>query len=239
MKALPGLPLALLLIGVPIAQQIGSVDLTHLPDPPKLAEDLEKRTVPNGCKKLLGGGIADGFVKPEDDRPQDISVEVIKVREMKPAVGSELQAEVQIRNTDTRSIRIPWSTDPSVIENGQNPYEFLWDVGTFEFTLRDQHHSQIRLKSLTRSLYGSKFTAGSQLTIRPGESIAALVKFKLEDEYPIPPGRLKEGKWQLSAEWRQTGRSWHVKNCESWNGYFQYENYYRQQNLAVTIQVTK
>lgn len=239
MKALFRAPLALLLISIPFAQQIGSVDLTGPQKSPKPAEGEETRTLPNGCEKLSGGGIADGWVEPEDHRPRDLVVEVINVKDTKPTLGSELEAEVRLLNTDTRSILIPWNADPGAIVAGQDPWNLQWDVGTFEFTLRDRQDNQVALKSLTGWLYGSKFSAGSQLTIRPGESITALTKFKIEDKYPIEPGRPKVGEWQLLAEWQQIGRSWHVENCEGWNAYFQYANFYRQQNPAITIQVTR
>jgi hypothetical protein len=164
-------------------------------------------------------------------------VEITKVNGENPSIGGELQAEVRMRNSDTRAIQIPWSTDYSIIEAGQDPESLQWNAGTFEFMLRIPHVTQVRLKSLTGWLYGSKFYAGSQLTIQPGESITALVKLKLEDEYAIPPERLKEGEWQLSAEWFQVGRSWGVKNCKAANGYFHYDKFYRQQNVPMTIQV--
>jgi hypothetical protein len=61
---------------------------------------------------------------------------------------------------------------------------------------------------------------------------------KLEDEYAIPPERLKEGEWELSAEWFQVGRSWSVKNCKASNAYYHYDHFYRQQNVPAKIQVT-
>jgi hypothetical protein len=219
-------------------RQIGSVDLSHPPETSKATSDQEKTALPKGCEKLSGGGIADGWVKPEDHLPRDILVEVIKVSDTESAVGSELEAEVQLQNADKQPIQIPWSTDSSLIENGQDPEHLQWEVGTFEFALRDSEDHQIALKSLTGWMYGSKFTSGSELTIRPGESITALVKFKLEDKYPIEPGRPKEGKWQLLATWHQVGRSWSVKNCEVWNGYSMYDDFYRQHSVPLTIQVT-
>ena len=219
-------------------RQIGSVDLTRPPETSNVARSREKTALPKGCGKLSDGGIADGWVKPEDNLPRGIVVKVISVSNLKSALSSELRADVQLQNSDKRPIRIPWSTDSSLIENGQDPEHLEWEVGTFEFTLRDSEDNQIALKSLTGWLYGSKFTSGSELTIQPRESIIALVKFKLEDKYAIPPERLKEGEWQLLAEWHQVGRSWDVKNCAAWNSYFQYDDFYRQHNVPVTIQVT-
>ncbi len=221
----------------PEAQQVGSVDLSRPPEASKPSESREKTTLPKGCEELSPGGIGDGWVKPEDQLPRDIVVSVISLSDTKAPVGSELQAEVQLQNSDKRAIQIPWSTDSSLIENGQDPEHLEWEVGTFEFMLRDRKDTKIRLKSLTGWLYGSRFSAGSQRTIQLGESITAVVKFKLEDKYAIPPERLKEGKWQLLAEWHQVGRYWDVKNCAAWNSYFQYDDYYRQHNVPMTIQV--
>ena len=221
-----------------VAQRVGSVDLTHPQEAPKPAEVHERRALPNGCEELLGGGIADGWVEPEDHQPREIVVKVINVSDLKPVLGSELQADVELQNQDKRPIQIPWSTDSALIDQGQDPRSLHWDVGTFEFKLSVPQDIQVRLRSLTGWLYGSEFSAGSRLTIQPGETIMALVKFKLEDEYAIQPERLKEGEWQLSAEWHQVRRSWHLKGCEPWNGYFQFDKFYRQRNLPMTIQVT-
>jgi hypothetical protein len=196
----------------PEAQQIGSVDLTRPSDVQKRSESHEKTTLLNGCEKLADGIIADGWVKPENERPRDIVVKVVRASDMKPALGSELEAEVELQNNDERPIQIPWSIDFSLIENGQDPEHLEWEGGTFEFMLRAPEGTQIRLESLTNWLYGSRFSAGSLLTIPPGDSITAKVKFRIEDKYAIPPERLKEGEWQLLAEWHQVGRSWYVKD---------------------------
>jgi hypothetical protein len=176
-----------MLVFASTGQQIGSVDLTVPLKALKPAENQEQKAPPNGCDKLSDGIIADGWAEPPDRRPLDLVVEVTKVNDANPVIGSELQAEVRMRNGDTRTIEIPWSTDHSIVEAGQNPESLQWNAGTFEFMLRIPHVTQVRLKSLTGWLYSSKFSAGSQLTIQPGESITALVKLKLEDEYAIPP----------------------------------------------------
>jgi hypothetical protein len=227
-------PKLLTLVGLALLQQIGSVDLTR-PAPPS---GSHKRPIPAACENLKSGGIADGWPEPEDHKPRHIEVAVLSVKSEKPALDSEAEAAVQLRNTDTHSIQIPWSTDPSVIEEGQNEDYMEWEGGTFEFFLRDQARLGVMLKSSTEWLHGSKFVPGSLLTIQPGESIAAFVKFKVEDLYPIEPLRLKEGTWELSVEWRQVGRTWHIKDCAAWNGYFHYDNFYEQQSPPFTIQIT-
>ena len=176
MRTLLGFPVVLLLVGNAFAQQIGSVNLTRPP---------EHEALPYGCKKLLPGTIGDGIAEPEDHVPRDIVVEVVSVKNTKPALRSELTAEVRLQNTGTRSMEIPWSTEFSTIEKGESPVALRWDEGTFEFTLEDKQGRKVLLKSLTGAVYGSKFSAGSELTIKPGEGITAVVKFMLEEEFLI------------------------------------------------------
>jgi hypothetical protein len=229
MRTLLAVPLVLSIVATASAQQIGSVDLTRA---------REHKALQNGCKKLSPGLIGDGWPEPEDHLPRDIAVEVISVRERNPALGSQLAAQVRLLNSGTRQIEIPWSTEFSTVERGQSPDALQWDVGTFEFALKDRQGHKVPLKSLPGAVYGSKSSVGSELTVKPGESIVALVKFMLEEEFPIPPLRLKEGEWQLSARWVQTGRTLSVgKDCSAANAYFHYDRYYKQQNPGITIQV--
>jgi hypothetical protein len=227
-------PKLLTLVGLALFQQIGSVDLT-LSAPPSVSHN---RPIPAACEHLNPGGIGDGWPEPEGHKPRHIEVAVLSVKDEQPALDSEVEATVQLRNIDTHSIQVPWSTDPSVIEEGQNEDYMEWETGTFEFFLRDQARHRVMLKSSTEWLHGSKFVPGSLLTIQPGQSIAALVKFKVEDLYPIGPLRLKEGTWQLSVEWRQVGRTWHIKDCAAWNGYFHYDHFYEQQSPPFSVQIT-
>lgn len=227
-------PKLLTLVGLALLQQIGSVDLTR-PVPPSVSHN---RPVPAACKDLKSGGIADGWPQPEDHKARRIQVAVLSVKDEKPALDSEVETTVQLRNTDTHPIQIPWSADPSVIEEGQNEDYLEWEGGTFLFFLSDQARHRVMLKSSTEWLNGSKFVSGSLLTIQPGQSIAALVKFKVEELFPIEPLRLKEGNWQLSVEWRQVGRTWRIKDCAAWNGYFHYDHFYEQQSPPFSIQVT-
>jgi|SRR5271168_3267491 len=228
MRNLFGFPLFLLLVGTAFGQQIGSVDLTRLPG---------HEALPKGCKELVPGAIGDGWPEPEDHVARDITVLVVRVKDAKPTLGAALIAEVRLQNSGTSSIEIPWNTESSAIEKGQNPDARTWDEGTFEFTMKDQEGHEVSLKSLTGSVYGSKYSVGSELTIKPGESVTALVKLKIEDQFAIPPWRLKEGAWQLSATWVQTGREWYVRNCEATSAYFHYDRFYQQQNPGITIQI--
>jgi hypothetical protein len=227
----------LLLVAVPLAQQIGSVDLTRPQTQTVPAGNVEKTPLPNGCEKLSGGGIADGWVEPDNHRPHELLVEVIEVETTQLQANDEIEAVVQLKNADSHPIQVPWSTDPRAMDEGQDSSNIRWEAGTFELTLRNSEDIQMRLKSLTRSLYGSKFFAGSLLTLQPGQSITATVKFKLEDEYFGKPGEPNEGDWQLSAEWHQMGRSWRLNKCDAWNSYFQYTHFYAQKNPPVAIHI--
>lgn len=229
--------LVLLLLGFLVAQQTDSVDLTR---PPLPSKTTDKRPIPDGCERLTGGAIGDGWAETEDHKPRQITVKVVSASEMKPALGAEVEATVELSNNDAVAIVIPWSTDPNVIRQGQEPNSLEWDAATFEFRLtgRQLQRGYISLKSLTGWLQSSKYVPGSQITIQPGKSVTALVKFRVEDEFAIAPLRLKEGEWQLSATWEQVGRVWSKKGCAVWNTYYHYDRYYQQLNIPLTIEVT-
>ena len=233
MKAILSVSFVFLLVTNIFMQKPRSVDLSHPPVRSATAKNL-----PDGCKKVIPGTIADGWREATDNLPFEITVQVVSVKDSKAILGSELEAEVQLRNTDTRPLQIPWSTNPNIIEDGQGPNSFEWDQGTFDFSLKDKTGHQVPLTSLTESLYGSKFSAGTELTLRPGETISALVKIRLESLYQMPIFQLREGEEQLSAEWRQTGRSQSIKNCVAWNEYIHNDRYYHQKNLGMTVQFT-
>ncbi|MGC1628689.1 MAG: hypothetical protein WA735_17670 [Candidatus Acidiferrales bacterium] len=233
MRALRGAPFVALLMSLMFAQRIDPVDLTRGPESSKMAESL-----PNDCKKASGGMIADGWLEPENHVPLEIAAEVVRIEDMKPVLGSKVTAEVRLRNTDARPIKIPWRTDFATIRNGQGPDALQWEEGTFEFRLKDAQGRQVWLKSLTASLYGAKTSPGSQTILEPGGTVTALVKFKLEEEFPIPPLRLKPGDWELMAKWTLTGRSWAFKNCSESNVYLHDDQLYQQQNPGLPIQVT-
>lgn len=231
MKASAVVPLAFLWTSIAYAQQVASVDLTH---PPGLAMPTEK---PNRCELIVIGMGGGGYVEPEDHKPHEIVLELSNIQDVRPTAGSDLKGEAKLRNSGTQPIQIPWSTDRSTIENGQNPRNLVWDVGTFEFTLRSQPDDKVILRSLTQPLFGSKFSPGSLITIQPGAWITAVVKFKLEDEYGVHDGSLKAGKWQLSVEWQQVQRQRRLDGCRATTFDSRYGRYYHQQNPSVPIEI--
>jgi hypothetical protein len=212
-------------------QQIASVDLTHRNIPAKFAGT---QALPKGCEKLLPGNIGDGFVAPPNHEAREIVVEMVKLSNENPVIGSEVQGEVQLRNSGKYPIKIPWSTDPSIIEKGQNPNLLRREEGSFSIELKRGYEL---LVSLSQSLFGSRFSPGSELTIQPGEWVTAVVKFKLAPHYGLPGQSVRKGKRDLFVEWEQAGRSKSVRNCAVTTGWFHYRDYYRQQNPTVTINV--
>lgn len=158
---------------------------------------------------------------------------------MKPALGSDVEAVVDLKNSDSQPTVIPWSTNQGVIEQNQSPDNLQWETGTFVFLLRNEQGQRVRLKSLTSWLHSSKFASGSQRTIQPGQQVSARVRFRIEDLYKTDPLLLKEGKWQLSAAWVQVDRTARVKECAESNGFFHYDHFYHQENLPMTIQITE
>jgi hypothetical protein len=232
-----------------VAQEIGAVDLRPVTSPAKIpAAGKEKKDVtakketdqqndlPRGCQKLLPGMIADGIVNTEDHQLRPILVEVVKLSDKEPAEGSELEAEVRLRNTGTQNIQIPWSVDPNVTKTGQGPTGYEWEGGYFEVLFRMRNPHGVMLKSLSRDLYGTKFHEGSLLTLQPGEWVTAKIRFKLVPEYLYIDFKGQES--ELFARWEQVRRTMSIADCRESNAYFRYEHYYEQENHGMTIHVT-
>jgi hypothetical protein len=216
-------------------QQIASLDLTHPPKSISTSQDQSKPARPEGCEKILPGIIADGFMQSEDHLAREITLELISVSANKASVGSELAADVRLLNSGKQSIRIPWSINPSAVTDGQDPSHREWEGGSFEVLMRGQVDNDALLVSLTYPLYGSKFSPGSLLTLQPGQSVVAAIKFKLEARYPVRPGPWKEGKMELLVEWRQTSIYQDLVDCKMRRGFYEYQ--YEQKNLTMPIQV--
>jgi len=157
MKAALYASLALLLVSPALGQQIASVDLTQPPKSNSTSQNQKKTALPDGCERILPGIIADGLVMPKDNQPRAIVLEIISVSADKAPVGSELRADVRLRNSGKQSIQIPWSTDPSTVTDGQVPGHLEWEGASFEVLLRRELDNDVVLVTLTSPLYGSKF----------------------------------------------------------------------------------
>lgn len=231
------IPVLMLAFYASAGQDPHSVDLTRVPLVSNPPDFFQQKIPPTGCTEISDGGSADGIIQAEDGEPRDILVEIIKLKNSQATAGSELEAEVRLQNSSKHPIRIPWSTDPALIDNPHDPEHLEWETATFQFSLTNEDEDEITLKSSTAWLYGSKLKEGSELTLQPRDSITALVRLKLEDKTPIEPGPLKSGYWQLSAEWLQIGKSWQVRDCRSWTHNFLYHEFYRQKSPTVAIRI--
>jgi hypothetical protein len=225
----------LLIVSHVTAQQVGKADLTV---PPKIdaSQSPEKTALPDGCKQILPGVMADGVVAEKGDQQREIVLEILNVSSDAPSVGSELEAEVRLRNAGKRSIQIPWSTDPTVIGNTHGVGNLKWEQGYFEVLLRGHQKNDVLLKSLTYALYGSSSSPGSMLTLQAGEWVSASIKFRIEAEYKVGRERWQAGKRQLLVRWRQARRERSFANCSTTTEYFRYD--YHQDDLPLNIDVS-
>jgi hypothetical protein len=213
------------------AQQIASVDVSRTGKP---SEYLQKLTaVPDGCKELSGGTVADGFVLPPTEGPRNIEVSVTKLSSDNPVLGSEVEGDVQLRNSGEYPIQIPWSLDPNTIDKGQDFGHLEWNEGSINVTLMDGEP----LEGLSLPLFGSSFSEGSELTIQPGEWVTLIIKFRVAPRFPIPGRSLPKGEEALLVEWEQADRTRVVRNCALTTGWYSYRSYYRQRNPTVTIDI--
>ena len=235
MKGLLCGSLFLFLGGHATAQQVAKADLTV---PPKIdaSQSPEKTALPDGCKQVLPGVMADGVVVEKGDQQREIVVEILNVSNEAPRVGSELEAEVRLRNAGKQSIQLPWSTDPTVIGNTHVVGNLVWEQGSFEVLLRGQQENDVLLKSLTYALYGSSSSPGSLLTIEAGEWVTASIKFRIEAEYKVGHGPWRAGKRQLLVRWTQARRSRSFANCTTATAYFRY--HYHQDDVPLNIDVS-
>ena len=226
--------LALLSASPAFSQQIASVDLTqsiesnHSTDKPSIPPP------PEGCEKPEGM-IADGVMLPEDKKPREILLELTKLSDRSPKVGSEVVAEIRLKNIDEKPINIPWSTDPNGRTKNQDPDHLEWEQGGFEILLESYgNDGSVLLKSAEFALFGSKFSPGSLLTIQPGEWVIAKMNFIIEARYFGTLG----GESRLSVRWEQAARTWTRSKCGVNTGWFGYnDGFYKQERPAVIIQV--
>lgn len=240
--------LAVFLMAVPSspAQEVGSIDLTQSSEVPAAEKKTdsstsgakeEKEKVPVGCPQILPGVIGDGFVEPEDYQQRPILVELVKISKDNPTDGREIEAEIRLQNSGTQSIKIPWSTEPGVIEMGQGPFDYEWEGGYFQVLFRAGNPNGVLLISSDKELYGSNFVVGSMLTLEPGQWVTAKVNFKLVAQYFPKEGAFAGRKAELFVQWKQVKRSIRVSDCKRGNFYDRFERFYDEEDRGIIIQV--
>jgi hypothetical protein len=222
-------------LGGALPQQVGFVDLTGIHDATKPPAGIQKHDLPEGCKKLVPGVMGDGIRETDDGQPRDIEVAVTGIETSRPTLGSGILADVQLRNTGTEAIQIPWSTDGETIRVGQGPTSFVWEEGSFDLVLKQKNADGVLLTSLNKWVFSTKYAVGSERTIPAGGYISALVRFKVEDEFSIH--KVQAGDWLLSATWTQAERERSFANCAVSSIYFRDNHYYRQVNPTITLHV--
>jgi hypothetical protein len=239
MKAIACALLGLLTASAAFPQQVGLVDLTR-PIGVLAVPDQSARQLPPGCTEEKRGIMADCIVKLDDNRPRNISLQIIKLSSETLEVSGDGRAEVRLQNTGEQPISIPLSTDWSAIQKASSPDHLEWEEGSFQVVLRDKRNHTIALTSNDWSLYGSRLVSGSLMTIKPGEWITAFLNFKVLDRYQIvSPAEFPVGEGELFLEWAQTRRVWNRKDCV-WNtSLFDYRGYYKQERPTATVRVNR
>jgi hypothetical protein len=222
--------------------QVGSdaryVDLTQGDDKSPRAQ-LESRSVSDGCNEFSGGTIGEGerILEPAKNKGK-LLVEFSRPPAANLAIGETVDAEVKMTNTGDKPIEIPWSTDVAVIPKNQDPAHSTWAVGTFWFVLDGPEDHRLLLASTSRRLYGTKVSPASELTIPPGQNVRARVSFKIDSFYSEFRDNLKDGNWNLSAEWQQIEGAASLKECRHFTGYTDGQSSYfdeRSPSIPVAI----
>jgi hypothetical protein len=216
----------------------GYVDLTQGDDTSPSAH-ADGKSVSDGCNQFSGGTLADGERASESVRNKPkLLVEFSRPPAESLAIGQAVDAEVRMTNTGNKPIEIPWSTDLAVVPKNQDPAQATWSVGTFWFFLDGRGDHRLLLASTSRRLYGTKASAGSEITIPAGQSVRARVSFKVDSLYTEDSERLKDGKWTLSAEWQQVEVSASLQECRQFTGYLGGPSFYfdeKNPSIAVSI----
>lgn len=233
------LVLVAVLVGVLQAgSDAGYVDLTQGDDTSPSAH-ADAKSVSDGCNQFSGGTIADGERVSESVRNKPkLLVEFSRPPAESLTIGQAVDAEVRMTNTGDKPVEIPWSTDLAVAPKNQDPARATWSVGTFWFFLDGPGDHRLLLASTTRRLYGTKVSAGSEITIPAGQSVRARVSFKVESLDTGDSEQLKDGKWSLSAEWQQVEVSASLSECRQFTGYLGGpSSYFDEKNPSIALSI--
>jgi len=219
--------------GSAVCQQLGHVDLTHVPAD-DLRQHAEEATSPDPCEGKWNEILALAFV--EAKKPQKITLEITRLSTTPVALGSEIDAEVRLKNSSKDVIEIPWSTAPSAFKQTSyvNPVKF--ETGNFEFHLSYEDGTDMVLKSHENTLYSSNQWPDSRLRLPPGAWMAATLRFRLESD---SFGVAHTGRGRLTVKWKQGGVSRFEKNCRLVQTTYFYRTFYRQEMKVRKMKIVK
>jgi len=218
------------------AQQIGHADLSGQLTSDKKKDDVSELHRSKECPHSEAGALVDGIV--ESDVPRHILLAITRVSTTHPELGGEIDAEVMLKNIGPAQVTIPWASNPDHLNASEDDNYKEWETGEFVLSLRASD-TRVRLKSISRNLFSSRFSNGSTLTLREGEWITATLRVRLEAESPEVDGAIEPGKGDLIAEWRQIQRTYKRVGCQINAGYFRYKKVYQQKQEAIALVTTK
>jgi len=212
------------------AQKIGEQDLTK-DAPATTAKSPAVAECQDG-----GGGFshADGYVVPQADRPK-LELQVVSLSNLKPALGTTVEAEITLKNIDRADIVIPWAIDPNVANRPLQATHHEFESASFWIWLKDGSGNEELLKSLSLPLYSSGVQPQSALRLSFGQWVTMHIKFRLLVDQESPSHSLASGPAELRIQWRQGLYTWDRKACAFESGYFNYSTFYEQVTNPVKI----
>jgi len=118
--------------------------------------------------KFLGGtGSAGGVGGPDTAVIEPITVAIVDLQ-LSDCDSAERYANVQLSNSGSSPIRLPWSPDGARVVVAQGTADDQIPFDTLHVTLRSKRKPTV---SVTRTLFGSLFVPGSQAMLLPGHSV--------------------------------------------------------------------
>jgi hypothetical protein len=212
------------------AQKVAEVDLTR-----QVHAVAEQSILPPECEGVQATfSHGDGYILPAGERKR-LELHVISLSPLSPNLGSEVEAEITLKNVAKAPIEIPWETDPNAAQRPTEATRYEYEAAWFWIRIRDRGGADRFLKSLSNPLYSSPERPQSTLKLEPGQWVAMRLKFRLEIDEKISTAKLEPGPAELKIEWRQGNYTWERKGCDGKTGYSTYDSFYEQKMDPVSI----
>jgi len=212
------------------AQKVADVDLTL--EPPALSQE---HVLPDECEGVPAGFThGDGFVVPEGDHPK-LELHVNSLSTVNPDLGSDIEAEITLKNSGKIDINIPWATDPNTVHRPAEATHYEYESAWLWFRLKDESGKEKFLKSLSLPLFSSANQLQSTVRLRPGQWVNMHIKFKLVFQDDRDLVGFVRGPAEIRIEWRQGNYTWERKGCSVTTGYSSYDSFYEQTMTPVKV----